>query len=142
MKTVKGLRTAVANCGGELKIGQLRFKGKEGSDVDIYVDDKLIAWIVSSVKDEERLEEIYMTVNSDAFANPSKDKEAKENKENKEKLESQVTSLNEEVGGLRSELELAKSTIKSIQESGKEDKTKIAVYEKMFNREIVLKSGS
>lgn len=138
MKTVKGLRTAIANCDGELKIGSITFSRKDEGDIDIHVQDNLLAWISSSVEDDKRLDEVYMTVNSDVLADPNQASVRNE----RDKFESRVEELEDEKHNLENSLQTAEQTIEELKESSREDRVKVATYERLFDREITLKSGN
>lgn len=67
LQTIEDLKNLLIENNGEIRIGS--FKITQGSDVDFYLENKLIGWIPSNFDNGRKLEEDVFSKSADIFPN-------------------------------------------------------------------------
>lgn len=102
MKTVKDLKDLVlAQEAKVLKIGSLEFRcDGEDQDVDVYINDKMAAWVSSGNANDTPLEEVNLNVDSAVFRGEEELSEVKSDnrklRKANEKLEERLEAVKEQ----------------------------------------------
>ena len=86
MKTIGDLRQLIKENGEALVLGELVFTWKDGEDIDIKFQGRLIQWIQETVSDETELHAAETSQSSDI-------ERAFEKKKNTEALEAKIVDL-------------------------------------------------